>query len=236
MRSLTGIGSSQCAATRFAAGAELLVVDVGDLAGVVAAHRAVRIAAQRDLVEARLERVDQQQPADQRLADVQQQLQRLGGLQRAHDAGQHAEDAALGAARGHVDRRRLGEEAAVAGAVVRLEHRHLALEPEDRGVDDRDVVLHARVVEQVPGREVVRAVDDQVVARQDAVDVRGGEALVVRHHLDVGVQRGQRLRAPTRSSPCRRDPCVCRICRCRFESSTMSSSMMPIVPTPAAAR
>ena len=29
---------------------------------------------------------------------------------------------------------------------------------------------------------------------------------------------------------------VCRICRCRFESSTMSSSMMPSVPTPAAAR
>ena len=51
----------------------------------------------------------------QRLADAEDQLHRLGRLNRADDAGQHAEHAALGAARHEAWRRRLGIQAAVAG-------------------------------------------------------------------------------------------------------------------------
>src|SRR5580765_8232535 len=63
--------------------AKLLVVDVLDRAGVGAADGAVRVAAQPHLVEARIERVEQDQPAGRRLADLEQQLERLAGLQRA---------------------------------------------------------------------------------------------------------------------------------------------------------
>ena len=42
-------------------------------------------------------------------------------------------------------------------------------------------------------REVVGAVDDDVVAVDDVEDVVGAEADVVRDDVDVGVQRGERL-------------------------------------------
>ena len=123
-----------------------------------------------------------------RLADAEQQLERLGRLQRAHDAGQHAEHAALGARRRQLGRRRLREEAAVARALVGLEHGQLALEAEDRGVHDRDAVAQAGVVEQVARREVVGAVDDHVDALEQPVDVLRRQPLAVGDHVHVGVQ------------------------------------------------
>ena len=94
--------------------------------------------------------------------------------------GQDAEHAALGAARSELRRRRGGVEAAVAGPDVRMEDRDLALEAVDRAVDDRDVVPDRGVVDEVARGEVVGAVDDHVPAvGEDALDVLGGEALLV---------------------------------------------------------
>ena len=80
------------------------------------------------------------------------------------DAGKHAEHAALrrSSARGRAAAAR--EEAAVAGAPGRREDRGLPLEPEDAAVDVGPAAEHAGVVHQVPGREVVGAVDHEVVA------------------------------------------------------------------------
>ena len=58
----------------------------------------------------------------------------------------------------------------------------------------------------------------------------------MRHHLDVGVERLDRLRARTRPSARRSAPVLWITWRCRLERSTTSSSTMPSVPTPAAAR
>src|SRR5207245_1435817 len=126
------------------AGAELDVVDVLGDRRRFAADRAGGIAAQRDLVERRGQRVEEEQAADQRRADSQRELQRLVRLQRADDAGQDAEDTALRARRRELGRRRLWKEAAVAGALVRLEDRDLALEAVDRTVHDRDPVPDRR--------------------------------------------------------------------------------------------
>ena len=49
------------------------------------------------------------------------------------------------------------------------------------------------------------------------------------HGMVAPVRADSTLLVPTRSS-------VCRICRCRFERSTTSWSMIPSLPTPAAAR
>ena len=62
----------------------------------------------RDLVEGRVQGVEQEQAARERLAGAEDELQRLARLQRADDAGQHAEHAALGAARRKLGRRRRG--------------------------------------------------------------------------------------------------------------------------------
>ena len=82
----------------------------------------------------------------------------------ADDAGQHTQHAGLGAARGEFGGRRLGHHVAVRRALERVEHADHALEAEDRPVHHGDAELHAGVVEQVAAREVVGAVDDDVVA------------------------------------------------------------------------
>ncbi len=134
--------------------------------------------------------------------------------------------------RRQLGRRRLGEQAPVAGTVVRLEDGDLTLEAEDRAVHDGDALQQRRVVEQVPGGEVVGAVDHDVVAVDDVEDVVGAEAHVVGDDVDVGVERGERLLrgvdlAARRCGRCcggsdaagstrRRRPCRrCRACRRR---------------------
>src|SRR5437016_13007423 len=107
---------------------------------MLAADRAVRIAAERDFVELGGEGVEEQQASCERLACAERELQRLACLERADDARQHPEHSALGAARRELGWRRLREEAAIARALVRLEHRHLALEAIDGSVNDRDAV------------------------------------------------------------------------------------------------
>src|SRR5262249_1535703 len=114
--------------------AELLVVDQLRDRRPVAADRALRVAPDLELAERHLHRVVRRQPAEERLALAQDQLHRLGRLDAADQAGQDAEDAALGAARYFAGRRRLREEAAVARAVRRVEHRRLAVEAEDAAV------------------------------------------------------------------------------------------------------
>ena len=143
--------------------AELFVVDqLGDRR-VRAAHRAVRILPELQLAEPHPQRVVDQEPADQRLADAGDQLDRLGRLDDADDARQHAEHAAFGAARHEPGRRRLRIQAAIARTVLGREHRRLPLEPEDAAVGVRLAEQHARVVGQIARREVVGAVEDDVV-------------------------------------------------------------------------
>jgi hypothetical protein len=77
--------------------AELVVVDQPGDRGVIAADRALRVAAQLEFAEAHRECVGQQQATDERLADAENQLDDLCRLHDAEQAGQDAEHAALGA-------------------------------------------------------------------------------------------------------------------------------------------
>ena len=163
------------------------------IVGVVAADGAVGVPLDGDLVEGGVERVEEQQLPGQRVAGAEDQLQRLVRLERADDPGEDAEHATLGAARCELGRRRGREETAVARPFAGVEHRDLALEPVDRAVHDRDVVPDRRVVDEVPGREVVGAVDDHVPAvTEDPLDVLGGQPLLERDDLHVGVERLER--------------------------------------------
>ena len=58
---------------------------------------------------------------------------------------------------------------------------------------DGNAQLHRSVVEQVTAREVVRSVHDDVPTRQDLEHVVGPEPGVVGDHVDVGIQRRERL-------------------------------------------
>ncbi len=113
------------------------------------------------------------------------------GLDAADDARQHAEHAAFRAARDEPGRRRLRVEAPVARAFLRREHRRLSLEPEDAAVHVRLAEDDAGVVHEISRREIVRAVDDDVVGREDLERVLGRERGVVRRDADVRVDREQ---------------------------------------------
>src|SRR5438105_14058674 len=99
-----------------------------------AAHRALRIFPELELAEAHLQRVVDQEAADQRLADAENQLDRFSRLDHADDARQHAKHSALRAARDQSWRRWLRVEASIAGAFLRREDRRLSFEPEDAAV------------------------------------------------------------------------------------------------------
>ena len=168
--------------------------------GVRAAGRAVRVAAHLELGEGHRQGVVDQQAAGERVADAEQHLDGLVGLDVAHHAAEHAEHAGLAARGRHVRRRRLGEEAAVAGALVGQEHRRVALEAQDARVDQRRARHQRGVVQQVARREVVGAVDDHVVVGDQVEDVVLVHPERVDVDRDVGVQRLDRDPAPTR--PC----------------------------------
>src|SRR5690606_28684214 len=113
-------------------------------------------------------------------------------LDAADESRQHAEHARLGAGWRGPRRRRLREEAAVAGPLVRREDRRLSLELEDAPVDVDLVHEDAGVVHEVARREVVAAVDDDVVVLEEALDVLRGHALAVADHLDVRIEAFER--------------------------------------------
>ena len=153
-----------------------------------AAYLAVGVLVQLDEIEAHIVGVIEQQPADQRLTDAKDQLERFGRLERADGSRQDAEHTALRAG-GHQTRRRwLGEQAAIAGTNPGVEHAHLPFEAVNRPVNVGFTGQHAQVIGQVAGGEVVGSIDDQIVWFGDLHGIRGGEWLVVDIHLDIGVQ------------------------------------------------
>ena len=93
----------------------------------------------------------------------------------------------------HAGGRRLGVEVAVLRAVLGPEHGDLALEAVDRAPDVRLAEQHRGVVDQVAGREVVGAVDDEVVAGEDLEHVVVVEPRVVHDHVHVRVDLEHRV-------------------------------------------
>src|SRR6266704_1606362 len=144
-------------------------------------HRGQRRAGRRG------QRLVDEQPPDQRVADAGDELDRLVGLDRADRGAEHAEHAALGAGGNHARRGRLGVQAAVAGTVLGPEDAGLPVEAVDRAPHVRLALEHAAVVDQIAGGEVVGAVHDQVVVADDPAGVLGGETGLVEGDLDVGV-------------------------------------------------
>ncbi len=101
---------------------------------------------------------------NERFANADDQLDRLDGLHDADDAGQHTKHAAFGAARNHARRRGFRIQATVARPLkMRGKDGGLALKTEDGTVDIRLLQEHADIVGEVAGREIVRAIDDDVV-------------------------------------------------------------------------
>ena len=91
-------------------------------------------------------------------------------------------------------RRGFGEEAAIAGPLgVAGEDRDLPVEPEDAAIDDWLVRQYGRVVDEVPGREVVRPVNNNVVWLKDLKGILGRESGLMENNFCVGIDLAQGL-------------------------------------------
>src|SRR5215204_5095210 len=167
--------------------AELFVVDQLLHRRVLAADGALRVFPQLQLAEAQLPRVEEEQPVNQRLAPAEDELDGLVRLNRADDAGQHPQHTTFGAGGYEAGRRRLRIEAAVARAALRPEDARLPLEAEDRAVDVGLARQHARVVDEIARRKIVRPVHDHVVFAEQSERVLARQARLVRLDLHVRV-------------------------------------------------
>ena len=124
-------------------------------------------------------------------------------------------------------------------STARLRAQNTEAWPSKRKIAAVDVGLaqqHAGVVGQIARREVVRAVDDDVVVAHDAPARSRGQRLVVGldPHVRIDVERGGPAPTPVSAGPASSVPWM--IWRCRLLSSTTSKSTRPMRPTPAAAR
>ena len=106
----------------------------------------------------------QQQAADQRLADAEDQLDRSRSPGSADDARQHAQHAAFGAARAPV--RAAAARDTGSDSTGRPWYAKTVACPSKRKIEPYTFGLlqqHAGVVDQIARREVIGAVDDDVV-------------------------------------------------------------------------
>ncbi len=170
--------------------AELFVIDqLGDR-GIVPADGAILVLAQFHLAKFQSQRVEHHQASVQIVALIENQLDRLVGLQSADDAAQHAQHAALGTTRHQTGRRRFGIQTAVAGTRPRIEHRYLPFETQDTTVNIGLLQQNTGIVGKIARREIIRSVDDHVPIRENAHGVLRGQTFVVGDHFHVGIEIG----------------------------------------------
>src|SRR5450432_1177542 len=116
--------------------AKCLIIDRRRNARTLSANRAVGIATQIELAKFHLERVEVDQPAEQWLADAENEFECFDGLESTNDPRKHPEHAGLRTVWHCVGRRRLGKKTAVTGpAQMRREDRRLSVKAEDRAID-----------------------------------------------------------------------------------------------------
>ena len=126
----------------------------------IAAGRTIRVSAEFQLSKLHAKRIVQRQSPDERIADSHYQLNRFGRHHYTNHAREHAQDTRLASARHHAGRRRRRVQAAIAGTVIRFEHRYLPLKLGNAAVHHRLSSQYRGVVDKVTRREVVASVND----------------------------------------------------------------------------
>src|SRR5213080_2531094 len=183
--------------------------------------------------------VEQEEPANEPLAEPNDFPDDFERHQRAQHACERTENAGLGASRNSARWRRFGEETAVGRvgrpvriALVGADRRERAVEHADGGGDKGLFREETGIRHQVARGEIVRAIGHDVIAADERKRVSRDPRIST---FTCGLRRWIAAAAlSTLGSPISGVPWI--TCRCRFESATTSSSMMPSAPTPAAAR
>jgi len=129
---------------------------------------------------------------------------------------------------------RLTEQAPVARRTRKVGE-NLPLEAQDAPLGERLACHDAGVVDEILGGKIVRAIHDKVIFSDNIQDIICRKVLMIGVDVDMGGIF--RSFSPAESTLLRPTSGVKWITwRCRLESSTVSPSAMPIIPTPVAAR
>ena len=118
----------------------------------------------------------------------QDQLQCLSSLEGADCARQDPQDASFRARRDHPGRGRLREKAAIAGAAACIENTYLAFEAIDRPVNVWLTGQNTYIVDQIARREIIGAVDQDIVILGNAHRIFRGKRLVESVYLNFRVE------------------------------------------------
>src|SRR4029077_9390687 len=95
-------------------------------------------------------------------SDAENQLDYFRSLHHANESRQNPKNAPFRARRHQARRWRLRIQAAIARPVFRREHAGLTFKAEDRSVDIRLASQHTSIVYQIPRREVIGSIGDDV--------------------------------------------------------------------------
>lgn len=134
------------------------------------------------------------QTSEWRLANSSEELDCLHSLQAANNSREHAQDTGFRSCRHGTFRRKLGEQAAVAGATeVWGENRDLAFELGDGPVDERFFLEKSGVVGAKAGGEIIGAVQDQIIAGEQIETVSDVEASRMFDDVDMRVDLGEAI-------------------------------------------
>src|SRR5262249_28415236 len=158
-----------------------------------AAHRTLGISADLELLKAHLQGIVQQQSANQRRALAENQFHRLSRLNTADQAGQNTQDSTLGTARYLAGRRRFRVKATVTRTLRWKKHRCLTVKPKDAAVNIRFPQQDASIVDQVARREIVGAVDDDVVRFENRQRIGRRQARFKEIDLDLRIDGAKAL-------------------------------------------
>ena len=186
--------------------AECVIID--ELANLSRSARGTfRVTAQLYGSKLHRERIDEEQPPDERLTRTEYQLHGFCCLNRSYQARENSEHSGFSTARHKTRGRRLTKKAPIAWAFTRREDRSLAFEFENAAERIRFAEYHARVIDEVARWKIVSAVDDHVVVARDLERVVRRERHVVALDLHVRVDvanaigRGVELRSPDIARP-----------------------------------
>src|SRR5690606_2442314 len=116
------------------------------------------------------------------------ELDHLSRLKNSDNSREHAQDTSSISGRGQICGRRFGEHTPVAWPLTGTVDGHLSFESEDAAINDRLLKQHARIVEQIPGREIVRPVDDDVVVGNDVQHIGGAKPLLNADDFDIRIE------------------------------------------------
>jgi len=134
----------------------------------------------------KLRAIEQVQLAGLVVADAYDRVDRQQRREAADRAGQRAEDSKFSAIVAIVRIEGVADETAVAG--LRAEEPNLSLELDGRGRDQRYASSHACVADSEPSGEIVAAVDDQIMATEQATRVVTSDPLLDGPRLNESIQ------------------------------------------------